>query len=68
MEYVRIAPTPWVRTSQPSSSSMGEPQLPSWTELHAASATSSGVAVGQCRRSSDTASALRSPSYRDRAW
>ena len=30
MQYLRIGPTPWVRTSQPASVSMGEPQLPSW--------------------------------------
>ena len=53
IEYVRIAPTPCVSTSQPSSSSIGDPQLPSWTELHVWSTTSSGVAVGQRRRSSD---------------
>ena len=28
MQYLRIGPTPWVKTSQPASVSMGEPQLP----------------------------------------
>ena len=31
MAYFRIGPTPWVSTSQPASVSIGEPQLPSWT-------------------------------------
>src|SRR3546814_13886342 len=29
--YLRIAPTPWVRRSQPASHSIGLPQLPIWT-------------------------------------
>ena len=28
MRYVRIGPTPWVRTSRPASVSIGEPRLP----------------------------------------
>ena len=28
MEYLRTGPTPWVSSSQPSSSSIGDPQLP----------------------------------------
>ena len=34
IEYFRIAPTPWVSTSQPASVSIGEPQLPIWTYSH----------------------------------
>ena len=34
MAYSRIGPTPWVRTSQPSCVSIGEPQLPSWISSH----------------------------------
>ena len=36
MQYFRIAPTPWVRTIQPASVSMGEPQLPIFTASHMA--------------------------------
>ena len=31
MQYVRRGPTPWLRTSQPASVSIGDPQFPSWT-------------------------------------
>ena len=34
MAYLRIGPTPCVRTSQPASVSIGDPQLPSWTNSH----------------------------------
>ena len=34
MEYSRIGPTPWVRTSQPASVSTGEPQFPIWSSSH----------------------------------
>ena len=34
MQYFRIGPTPWLSTSQPASVSIGEPQLPSWTNSH----------------------------------
>ena len=31
MQYFRIGPTPWLRTSHPASVSIGDPQFPSWT-------------------------------------
>jgi len=31
IQYFRKGPTPWLRTSQPASVSMGDPQFPSWT-------------------------------------
>jgi len=31
MVYLRMGPTPWPRTSHPAAVSMGEPQLPIWT-------------------------------------
>src|SRR5216683_2553919 len=34
MQYFRIGPTPWLRTSHPASVSMGDPQFPSWTSSH----------------------------------
>ena len=34
MQYLRMGPTPWVITSQPASVSMGEPQLPIFTDSH----------------------------------
>ena len=34
MEYCRIGPTPWLRTSQPASVSIGEPQFPICTISH----------------------------------
>ena len=33
MQYLRIGPTPWVMTSQPASVSIGEPQLPIFTDF-----------------------------------
>src|SRR6185295_5448081 len=34
MQYFRMGPTPWLRTSQPASVSMGDPQFPSWISSH----------------------------------
>jgi hypothetical protein len=31
MQYFRMGPTPWLRTSHPASVSMGDPQFPIWT-------------------------------------
>ena len=65
IEYVRIGPTPWVSTSQPSLVSIGEPQLPTCTASHAVVGISIGVAVGQHRMSSEYATAFVSPSWHD---
>ena len=32
MQYFRMGPTPWVSTSHPAGVSMGEPQLPTFTD------------------------------------
>jgi hypothetical protein len=34
MQYFLIGPTPWVITSHPASVSIGEPQLPIFTDSH----------------------------------
>jgi len=34
IEYSRIGPTPWVRTTQPASVSIGDPQLPICSSSH----------------------------------
>src|SRR4051794_37709888 len=67
MLYVRIGPTPCVSTSQPSSVSMGEPQLPSWIISHDRRGPWNDLAVPHRRGWSENAMALLSPSQRDRA-
>ena len=62
-----MGPTPWVRTSQPSGVSMGEPQLPIWIRSHESSGL--WIVVGRLhrQRSSDVATEIDSRSQRDRA-
>src|SRR3954454_23249589 len=67
MLYVRIGPTPCVRTSQPASVSIGEPQLPSWSTSHSWVGRCNGVELGQWRGSSEKASELVSRSHLERA-
>ncbi len=43
IEYVRMGPTPWVSTSQPSAVSIGGPQLPTCTGSQGAMGASSGL-------------------------
>jgi hypothetical protein len=45
-QYFRIAPTPWLNTSQPASVSIGEPQLPSLMNSHGCAGDSNTFGVG----------------------
>ena len=63
----RIAPTPWVSTNQPSSVSIGEPQLPSWMISQGWQGVWITSDVFQQRRSSENAIAFVSLSDRDSA-
>src|SRR5579863_404169 len=64
--YVRIGPTPWVRTSHPSGVSIGEPQLPTWTRSHGRLGSCTGAAESHDSPSADHATNERSRSQRDR--
>ena len=67
MLYVRMGPTPWVSTNQPSGVSIGGPQLPSWMTSHDCCGIWSVVACSQMCGSSENAMAFVSRSKRDSA-
>ena len=65
---MRIGPTPWVSTSQPSGVSSGEPQLPIWISSHGRVGRRSGVdGLGQNRGSFEAMTWMFSRSGRERA-